>query len=78
MIHIYDNLLAKFEAYHEAAEKSKFEVVVDAYKLGRFWKLTCVSLMMLLGQWHASSLERFGTCLASPLGRFLVDDMRLP
>lgn len=30
----YDKLLAKFDAYHKAAGQSKFEVVIDVYKLG--------------------------------------------
>ncbi|CAL2265692.1 unnamed protein product [Prunus armeniaca] len=30
----YDKLLARFGAYHKSAEKSKFEAITDAYKLG--------------------------------------------
>ncbi|CAL2277704.1 unnamed protein product [Prunus armeniaca] len=36
----YDKLLAKFDAYHKAIEQSKFEVVIDEYKLGY---LNCTS-----------------------------------
>ncbi|CAL9013897.1 unnamed protein product [Prunus brigantina] len=32
--HSYDKLLTRFRAYHESAEESKFEVAMDAYKLG--------------------------------------------
>ncbi|CAL8162666.1 unnamed protein product [Prunus armeniaca] len=35
----YDKLLARFGAYHKSAEKSKFDAITDAYKLGYCWSV---------------------------------------